>query len=142
MSNLYQSYDSMHGYSPGNYSSPNLRTTQPAEKDPLASLRMHGGGLDWPVALRYLTRYDDWKELRERIDAEVERLVQQRAARASATDVADRLDRDVAKLQKHLEFQGEDMPTTRQQTSDARRFLRNVREAIQQAPKSPAGPAY
>jgi hypothetical protein len=102
-------------------------------------MRRDGGGLTWPVALRYLTRYDDWKELRERIDAQVEELVAHPAGRAAPVDVRQALDRDVAKLQRYFAGQGEDLPTTRQQGTDARRFLRQVRSALAQVPSSTTG---
>jgi hypothetical protein len=105
-------------------------------KDLFTTMRRDEGGLTWPVALRYLTRYDDWKELRERIDVQVEELIAQPAGRPALVDVLQALDSDVAKLQRYFAGQGEDMPTTRQQRTDARRFLRQVRSALAQVPSS------
>src|SRR5262249_50985052 len=45
------------------------RTQRTPGQDELAALRGHAGGLAWPLALRYLTRDGEWKEMREHIDA-------------------------------------------------------------------------
>jgi len=118
------------GYAP---SSSNATTSsqQPAEKDPLASVRLFSGGLIWPVALRYLTRDGDGKELRDRIDTQVERLATRRVDQRAQSDLLPGLREDVDALQKRFELESYDMPTTRQQNADARRFLSKVKTALE-----------
>src|SRR5207249_3246860 len=66
-----QPYGPDDGYAPQS-SSPSAGNSQQATgTDPFTTLRLSGGGLNWPVALRYLTRDGEARELRERIDAQV-----------------------------------------------------------------------
>lgn len=118
------------GYAP---SSSNATTSsqQPAEKDPLVSVRLIGGGLNWPIALRYLTRDGDGKDLRERIDAQADRLATRRVDQRAQSELLRGLREDVDALQKRFELQSYDMPTTRQQNVDAGRFLSKVRTALE-----------
>jgi len=118
------------GYAPSS-SNATTNSQQQSEKDPLASVRLSGGGLNWPVALRYLTRDGDGKELRERIDTQVERLAPRRADPRAQSEMLPGLREDVDALQKRFELQSYDMPTTRQQNADARRFLSKVKSALE-----------
>jgi hypothetical protein len=101
-------------------------------RDQLEPLRGPGGGLSWPVALRYLTRDGDWKEAREQIDSRVGVLLASKAGASSAAGLLSDVREDVGKLRRHLDRQGDDMPVTRQQEADARRFLNKVRDALLQ----------
>jgi hypothetical protein len=118
------------GYAPSS-SNASTSSQQPAEKDPLASVRLSGGGLNWPVALRYLTRDGDEKELRERMDAQVDRLATRRVDQRAQSELLPGLRADVDALQKRFELQSYDMPTTRQQNADARRFLSKLKTALE-----------
>ena len=123
------------GYPP----SPANATTgsqQSAERDPLASVRSFSGGLDWPVALRYLTRGGDAKELRGRIDAQVERLAIRGIRRSSQTELVQELQEDVDRLQKLFKRELYDMPTTRQQNANAGRFLGKLGTALESYAKT------
>src|SRR5207245_987335 len=111
-----QPYGPDDGYAPQS-SSPS------AGQDPFTALRLSGGGLNWPVALRYLTRDGEARELRERIDAQVERLATSRPGQSVPAELLQELRGDVETLRQDFERQGFDMPTTRQQDADARRFL-------------------
>jgi hypothetical protein len=88
------------------------------------------------VALRYLTRNDDWKELRERIDTRVEGLLEHKSASAVPADLLQGINDDLASLQRHFDRESVDMPMSRQQETDARRFLRKVKDVLGQFPTS------
>jgi hypothetical protein len=94
------------------------------------------------VALRYLTREDDGKELRERIDARVEELLAEPASQSAPAEVLQGLKQDVARLKRRLDGQGEDLPSTRTQANDARRFLRKLRSALAEQDRSAALSTY
>jgi hypothetical protein len=88
------------------------------------------------VALRYLTRDDDWRDLRERIDFQVERLLAKQTSQPVSEGLLQGLSGDIDKLGKHFQRQRYDMPTTRQQETDARRFLGKVIHALEQFQKA------
>jgi hypothetical protein len=81
--------------------------------------------------LRYLTRDGNGKELRERIDTNVERLATRRVDQRAQSEMLPGLREDVDALQKRFELESYDMPTTRQQNADARRFLSKVKTALE-----------
>jgi hypothetical protein len=143
MGGYYQPYESADGYGRPTLSTADTGSAQQTSRtQELTALRRYGGGLDWPVALRYLTREDDWKELRERIDARVEQVLGQPAGRSLPEDALQDLKQDVKRLRQHFERQGEDLPTTSRQANDARRFLRKVQSALVQASSSSAVSTY
>jgi hypothetical protein len=118
MSTPYQNYGSGDGYGSYPYSQGAGSPQQMAERDPLTSQRHFAGGLDWPLALRYLTRDGEAKELRERIDAQVKRLRVQPTDQEGSSDLLQKVRGDVENLRKRLEREGRDMPTSRQQEAD------------------------
>ena len=85
-------------YAPSSESPSGGSSQQTAARDSFAALRLSGGGLEWPVALRYLTRDDEWQELRERIDARVEWLLSKQAANSNSEDFLQGFSGDVDKL--------------------------------------------
>ena len=100
----------------------------------LAALRGQARGLSWPVALRYLTRDGTWKETREQIDARVDELLTSKGSVSGSAAQVSEIRQGVAKVSQHFDRQGDDMPVTRQQEADARRFLSKVRDALQLFP--------
>src|SRR5262249_27187056 len=76
MRTMPRPYGSGDGYS----SSPK----QTPGQEQLASLRGHAGGLAWPLALRYVTRDEPWKERREMIDAQVDSLLAPGAGKSAS----------------------------------------------------------
>jgi hypothetical protein len=129
------------GYAPGSFSTDAGSSQQTARRNQLTALRLFAGGLAWPVALRYLTSDGTWKELREKIDVQVEGLLTRQDGQPVSADLLEALKGDVDKLRKHLERQIYDMPTTSQQEDDARRFLGKLRSAVGLFPSTPAAPA-
>jgi hypothetical protein len=129
------------GYAPNPAYAP-TPPQQPAQQDPLASVRLTHGGLDWPVALGYLTRDGDAKELRERIDTQVQRLASRAARQSSPTELLRELQGDVDRLQKRLEQELYDMPTSRQQNADANRFLGKLKTALDSYAKASSLKTY
>jgi hypothetical protein len=117
------------GYNPSS-SNATTNSQQAAEKDPLASVRLFRGGLNWPAALSYLTRDGDAKELRERIDAQVERMAALGTGESGKAELIQEVRGNVDKLQKEFEHELYDMPTSRQQNEDADRFLSKVKTAL------------
>jgi hypothetical protein len=100
----------------------------------LAALRGQARGLSWPVALRYLTRDGTWKETREQIDARVDELLTSKGSVSGSAAQVSEIRQGVAKVRQHFDRQGDDLPVTRQQEADARRFLNQVRDALQSFP--------
>ena len=113
-----------------------------AEADPFVALRGHPRGLAWPVALRYLTRDSVWKETRERIDAQVDQLAPAKAGKVSSAALLPAVQDDVAKLRRHFYSQGDDMPVSRQQEADARRFLDRLRDVLDHFPNRATSASY
>jgi len=128
------SYSPDAGYETANRES--TRAPRAPGRDQLAALRGPGGGLSWPVALRYLTRDGAWKETRERIDSSIGVLLASKADASGAARVLSDLQEDVGKMRRHFDRQGDDTPVTRQQEAEARRFLNEVRDALLQFPES------
>jgi hypothetical protein len=111
-------------------------------KNPLLALRSPGGGLDWPVALRFMTRDDDAKELRERIDSRFEQLVSSKQGEAANTELLEALRGDLQRVRKQLKNLGDDFPSTRAQLSDARSFLDKVLDGLKQPTASSGVSTY
>jgi hypothetical protein len=121
------------------YSSQDTKNSQPtAGYNQLETLRLFAGGLDWPRALRYFTSDGNLLELREEIDAQVERLLARRDGRPGSSDLLDKLKSDVDKLRKRFRAQSYDLPMTSQQETDARRFLEKLNSALEQFSTSAA----
>lgn len=128
----YQPSSSAYGYD-----QPALSTagTEAAPKSKtnsrLLALRRHDGGLDWPIALRYMTRDDDAKELRERIDARFEQLMSAKQSGTNA-ELLQALRGEIESVHKQFTKLGDDFPMTHAQLSDARSFLDKLRDALKQ----------
>jgi hypothetical protein len=132
-------------YGVGGYDASNPGTgPSPAksERDPFAAVRGQAGRLAWPVALRYLTRDGLWKETRERIDSQVDQLAATTARKSLSADLLSGLRDDVAKVRQYFYRQSYDLPMTRQQEADARRFLNKVRDALEHFPDRAKVAAY
>jgi len=103
-----------------------------ARTSQLRSLRLSAGGLDWPRALHYLTSDGSLRELREDIDAQVERVLARSSAKTVSSEQLANLKGDVDKLRRRFVAQSYDLPMTSQQEADSRRFLRHVASALEQ----------
>jgi hypothetical protein len=101
-------------------------------KNPLVALRRHEGGLNWPIALWYMTRDDEAKELRERIDSRFEKLVSPKQNDAETAELLKALRRDIESVRKQFTNLGDDFPMTRDQMREARSFLDKLRDALKQ----------
>ena len=113
---------------------PEPATPRSPGRDQLATLRGYAGGLAWPLALRYLTRDGAWKGTREQIDARIDELLASKGGVSGSAAQVSEIRQGVAKVSQYFDRQGDDMPVTRQQEADARRFLRKVRDALQLFP--------
>jgi hypothetical protein len=130
----YGPYQSNDGYASMYTSQGAGSSQQTAGRNELTYLRQFAGGLAWPMALRYLTREDYWKELREGIDAQVEELLSRQDGQPVPANLLEGLKGNVDKLRKRLDRESYDMPTTSRQEADARSFLGKLRSAVGQFP--------
>jgi hypothetical protein len=79
-----------------------------------------------------MTRDDEAKELRERIDARFEQLVSPKQDAAASDELLRALRSDIESVRKQFTNLGDDFPMTRDQMSDARSFLDKLRDALKQ----------
>ena len=102
--------------------------------DRLAGLTNAEGKLAWPLGLRVLPPAAETDPLRDKISTEVletlDRAEDGKASRASVQQVA----RDINHFEALLNERAGDVPLTDQAVSDARRFLRNLKERITSLP--------
>jgi hypothetical protein len=103
----------------------------------LAGMRRVGGGLAWPIALRYMLRDNEAaKELGERMDSRFEQILTGKAGAAATAASLQKLRDDAQKVQKRFARLGDDFPMTGAQEKDARRFLKNLLDATLPETKS------
>ena len=127
-----QSYGAGAGYDSIASSREAKSSQESAGASQLRTLRLFAGGLDWPRALNFFTSDGSLKELREGIDAQVERVLAQQYGRRVPADMLNQLKGDVDKLRKRFVAQSYDLPMTSQQEADARRFLGKLSSALEQ----------
>jgi hypothetical protein len=114
----------------GDYIGPYDLPTDSQRQSALATLRRYGGGLDWPVGLRYMTPREAMRELRERMDSEVELLLHQPASSSPNAELVAELTANLDEVRRRFALYAPDSAMTAQQEADARRFLRKVQDAI------------
>lgn len=103
----------------------------------LATLRRYGGGLDWPVGLRYMTPREEMSVLREHMDSAVEQLLYQPSSSSPNPKLVAELTANLDKLRKRFPSYAADSAMTAQQEADARGFLRKIQDAIRSLDERP-----
>lgn len=101
---------------------------------PLAGLLNAEGGLDWPLALRILPPGLQTRDLRAQLDARAEEVRRQAASGRVDPDLLRQASRAVDRLGGILADRGDTLPVSGQATTDARQFLRDLRDALKTAP--------
>jgi len=96
----------------------------------LATYRAYGGGLNWPIGLRTLEPAESMKELREQMDGVVEAILRQPAKEPASADLVKSGLRGIERMARQFERIAYDMPLSRTQEKDTRRFIRNVYAAL------------
>jgi plastocyanin len=129
-----------YGMSQGDYGGqgqPSMATygteEQQQPSDALASLRKHGGGLDWPLGLRQLTPKEESKELRDHVDEALESMYRQPGGSYTAPQLLKEVSKGVDRLDKLYARESWDMALTQQQRDDVKRFFRKVRDSLSAA---------
>jgi hypothetical protein len=101
---------------------------------PLVGLLNPEGGLDWPLALRILPPGLEARDLRARLDARAGEVARQAAGGRVAPDLLRQANRDVDRLAALLADRSDALPVSRRATTDARLFLRRLRDALKPVP--------
>jgi hypothetical protein len=120
---------------PANPYLPQRQSDAPAHKglDRLAGLTRADGNLDWPLGLRVLPPAAETDRLRQQIATEVLGIVD-RAAQGKADPAAVRqASRDIHQLKRLLNERALRVPLTEHALTQARRFLQNLDERVNQA---------
>jgi hypothetical protein len=118
----------------GAYESAAPATSQPrsAAAGPLFGLLNADGGLDWPLALRILP--PQTQDLRRLIDACVAKVQRQAADGPVSPALIRQASRYADQLQEILAARADFLPVSADATTDARRFIRKLRDALKTVP--------
>src|SRR5262249_37916553 len=84
----------------GDYKGPYDLPADSKRQSSLATLRRYGGGLDWPVGLRYMTPREEMSDLREHMDSVVEQLLYQPASSSPNPKLVVELTANLDKVRK------------------------------------------
>jgi hypothetical protein len=95
---------------------------------PLSGVLNAEGRFDWPLALRILP--PETRDLRQQIDARAAEVQRQAAAGQVDAGLLRDMNRDVDRLREVLADREDRLPVSYQATEDARRFIRNLRNAL------------
>lgn len=108
----------------------------PAHKglERLAGLTQADGSLAWPLGLRVLPPAAETDQLRRKISTEVLGTVDRAEDGKVPRSSVQQANRDIDRLEALLNERAGDVPLTDQALSDARRFLRNLKERINNLP--------
>jgi hypothetical protein len=125
------------GQAPQPYVSPYDLPEATKRDTALATMRRHGGGLDWPIGLRTLPPTDSMKELREELDGIVESILRTPADQPLPVDVFQAAARGIERVAAQFQRKSIDMPLSSAQERDARKFLKNAYAAVKALEPTP-----
>jgi hypothetical protein len=97
---------------------------------PLVGLLNGEGTLDWPLALRILPPGPETRDLRRQIDARAAEVQRQATAGPVDPGLLKEMSRDVDRLREMLADKADRLSLPEQSKTDARQFLRKLRDAL------------